>query len=226
MFSILYYPFIFIRKYATTGPRLSKLERLLIIIPPKVFDILIGIMLGDGHIQRRSPTANSRLIYSQSENKHLYFYHVFSFFQIFCTQFYVPLVGKSGISKTGETLFKITFSTMALPCFNLIHSYFYDGITKIVPLNIYDLLTPIGLAFWIMDDGSRQNKGLHLSVYGFDSESVNRLLNVLQNKFNLKCSLHKHKRGLRIYILEESMPVLRSLVECYIIKSMAYKIGK
>ena len=52
-------------------------------------------------------------------------------------------------------------------------------------MNIYDILTPIGLAFWIMDDGSLQNKGLHLSVYCFDSESVNRLLNVLQNKFKM-----------------------------------------
>jgi hypothetical protein len=55
--SFFYNPFIFIRKYSTTGTRLSKLERLLIKIPPKVGDILIGIMLGDAHIQRRSPTA-------------------------------------------------------------------------------------------------------------------------------------------------------------------------
>jgi hypothetical protein len=51
-----------------------------------------------------------------------------------------------------------------------------------------------------MDDGSQQNKGLHLSVYGFDQESVERLLNVLRNKFNLTCSVHKHEQGPRIYI--------------------------
>jgi LAGLIDADG DNA endonuclease family len=68
-------------------------------------------------------------------------------------------------------------------------------------MNISDLLTPIGLAFWIMDDGSRQNNGIHLSVYNFDSDSIDRLLNTLQDKFNLKCSNHKHDRGTRIYIL-------------------------
>lgn len=39
--------------------------------------------------------------------------------------------------------------------------------------NVYDLLTPRGLAFWIMDDGSRQGLGLHLSV--FSSLDVDRL---------------------------------------------------
>jgi hypothetical protein len=106
-------------------------------------------MLGDAHIQRRSPTANSRLIYTQSckDEKSHYFYHVFSFFNIFCTQNYIPLINKSGTSSTGEILYRISFATMALPCFNLIHSYFYCNKTKIVPYNIYDLLTPIGLAF-------------------------------------------------------------------------------
>ena len=51
-----------------------------------------------------------------------------------------------------------------------------------------------------MDDGSRQNDGLHLSVYSFDSESVDRLLKTLRDNFNLKCSIHKHERGPRIYI--------------------------
>ena len=45
---------------------------------------------------------------------------------------------------------------------------FYDSNNlKIVPLNIKNLLTPRGLAYWIMVDGSLQNKGLHLNTYGF-----------------------------------------------------------
>lgn len=46
---------------------------------------------------------------------------------------------------------------------------------KIVPLNIHDLLTPRGLAYWIMEDGSLQNKGLHLNTYAFTEEEVLRL---------------------------------------------------
>jgi RNA binding exosome subunit len=55
-----------------------------------------------------------------------------------------------------------------------------------------------------MDDGSLQNKGLHLSVYAFSNEEVELLKNTLETlfapKFNLKCTIHNHKRGYRLYI--------------------------
>ena len=35
---------------------------------------------------------------------------------------------------------------------------------KIIPTNVFDLLTPIGLAFWHMDDGNKTSKGIHLRV--------------------------------------------------------------
>ncbi len=35
---------------------------------------------------------------------------------------------------------------------------------KIVPSNIADLLTPVSLAYWIMDDGTFTGSGLRLST--------------------------------------------------------------
>ena len=63
-----------------------------------------------------------------------------------------------------------------------------------------------------MDDGSIQNKGLHLNVYGFTLDEVVKLKSTLENLFIpsicdkdkvgaiIKCSIHKHKKGYRIYI--------------------------
>jgi hypothetical protein len=55
-----------------------------------------------------------------------------------------------------------------------------------------------------MDDGSLQNKGLHLSTYSFTLEEVNLLKNTLENLFSpdflIKSSIHNHKKGYRIYI--------------------------
>lgn len=63
-----------------------------------------------------------------------------------------------------------------------------------------------------MDDGSIKNKGLHLNVYGFTLDEVVKLKSTLENLFipiNLesykvdaiiKCSIHNHKKGYRIYI--------------------------
>jgi len=46
----------------------------------------------------------------------------------------------------------IYFSTLRYPLFNLVFSYFYVnniyGFRKIVPLNVFERLTAIGLAFF------------------------------------------------------------------------------
>lgn len=67
----------------------------------------------------------------------------------------------------------VNYATLSLPCFNFYKNLFYNSNNiKIVPLNIYKLLTPSGLAYWIMVDGSLHNKGLHLNTYAFTSEDV------------------------------------------------------
>lgn len=51
------------------------------IISDDLKEVLIGILLGDGHIVKRSSTANSRLVYAQTAVAHKeYFDYVYSFF--------------------------------------------------------------------------------------------------------------------------------------------------
>ena len=103
---------------------------------------------------------------------------------------------------------------------------FYIANTKIVPYNIYELLTPVGLAFWIMDDGSKMGDGLHISVYAFSNEYVDRLMFTLQEEFNLKCSIHYNRDNKpRIYIFKESMSTLISLVKPHFVNEILYKLG-
>ena len=77
-----------------------------------------------------------------------------------------------------------------------------------------------------MDDGSRQGDGLHISAYAFSVEDIDKLMFTLQDKFNLKCSIHYNRDNKpRIYIFKESMDKLISLVSSYFIKEMLYKLG-
>ena len=54
------------RQYSTLGKRFTKVERYEIIIPDdsELHEIIIGLLLGDGHIQKRSITGNGRFIYA------------------------------------------------------------------------------------------------------------------------------------------------------------------
>jgi len=192
-----------------------------------VEEVLIGILLGDAHIQKKSSNGNSRLIYTQSATIHKeYFYYIYNLFKPLCVNNHIPYLNNSKDKRTNEKYSAITFATMSLPCFNIYRELFYTLNTKIVPEAIYKLLTAKSLAFWIMDDGSRHGKGLHISVYYFSTEDVDKLIYVLQDKFNLRCSIHYNKdKKPRIYIFKESMNNLKSLVLPYFINQMYYKLG-
>lgn len=184
--------------------RLSSADRALITLPQEIKDILIGIILGDAHIVKRSSTGNSRLVYAQSSIEHKeYFNYVFSFFKPFCVNGYTPQSRIVKDNRTKKTYSAISFTTMQLPCFNVYREMFYPSNVKRIPDNIYELLTPRGLVFWIMDDGSRHGLGLHLSVYAFSNEDVDKLMFVLQDKFNLRCWIHYNRDNKpRIYIFK------------------------
>ncbi len=111
----------------------------------------------------------------------------------FFTKDYVPQLRKTRDNRTNKIYSAISFITMQLPCFNVFKDMFYVSNIKIVSSNIYKLLTPKELVFWIMDDGSRHGLGLHLSVYAFLKEDVCKLMFVLQDKFNFKCLIHNNR---------------------------------
>lgn len=184
--------------------RLSLSERALIKLPLETKEILVGILLGDAHIVQRSSTGNSRLVYAQTAVAHKeYFYYVLSFFLPFCTKDYTPQSRIVVDNRSKKTYTAISFTTMQLPCFNEFRAMFYVSNVKIVPSNIYELLSPRGLAFWLMDDGSRHGSGVHISVYSFTNTDVDKLMFTLQDKFNLKCSIHYNRdKKPRIYIFK------------------------
>lgn len=112
----------------------------------------------------------------------------------------------------------LEFFTRALPCFSELYPLFYPNGTKIVPKNIYDLLTPEALANLIMGDGSAQPKGgLIICTDSFTILDTVRLMNVLIIRYGLRCTLHKKRENqYRIYISKNSMNNLVSIIENYI----------
>jgi len=106
--------------------RLSSAERAQITVPDEIKDILVGILLGDGHIVRRSPTANSRLVYAQTAVAHReYFDYVHSFFISYYAKDYIPQLRTVTEKSNNKTYTAISFTTMQLPCFNEFKDKFY-----------------------------------------------------------------------------------------------------
>jgi ubiquinol-cytochrome c reductase cytochrome b subunit len=109
------------------------------------------------------------------------------------------------------------------------NSFYYEvnGImTKKIPDWIGEFITPIGLAHWIMQDGSRQkNQGITLATNSFSHKDCLYLSNILNEKYGLKTSVIKagHVDQWKISIWKQSMPDLVSIVKPYIVDEMKYK---
>jgi len=83
-----------------------------------------------------------------------------------------------------------------------------------------------------MGDGSVQRHGLILCTNSFSLPDVVRLMDVLMIRYGLECTIHiKRRQGPEqkiehaIYILQGSLPLLRTIVIPYFHSSMYYKLG-
>jgi hypothetical protein len=108
---------------------------------------------------------------------------------------------------------------------------FYINKVKIIPLEIFNLLDAIALAHWICCDGGINKNGLYLCTDSFSLKDVIFLLNVLNIKFRLDCTIQKNKKknntqkgAYRIYIKKGSMSNLQSILSPYMPSTMLYKI--
>nr|QWC53656.1 LAGLIDADG homing endonuclease [Rhizoctonia solani] len=209
----------------TSGP-LTKEKRESFLLSKELKDILIGLLLGDLNILKGEKSTNAGLRFEQSIIHEDYIRHLYTLFKFYCLK-EPNIYTRSPNSKTGVSYSSVRFITSSLPCFNELHELFYPLGKKIVPQNIGDLLTPLGLAFWIADDGSfkKRESAVILCTDGFTHEEVRLLSSVLIDKFNLKCTINKEKNGLRIRISSKSLPVLQTLLKDKMPPMMLHKIG-
>ena len=128
----------------TIKKRLTKIERSKINIAPPLNEIIIGLLLGDGHLQCRN--SNSRFIYGQSSLRehHLnYFYHIYDLFKPYISK-NLKIKSNTFINKKNNKSYSsVYFATLTLPCFNYYRELFY------MPLSIgkYKKFVPFCLAF-------------------------------------------------------------------------------
>jgi len=90
-------------------------------------------------------------------------------------------------------------------------------------------LSPISLAFWYMDDGScsfskDQNPRLTLHTQGFDKLQINRLLKILEIKFNIFAKAFNYGKGYQIVLNVEDSDKMFNLIKFYITKDLQYKL--
>ena len=149
----------------------------------------------------------------------------------YCSSFVPKLVKKSeGVNdkrlNKGVTRFNYRLTLFTFTSLHWIYEV-NDVTVKRVPEWIGEYITPIGLAHWIMQDGSRQQKqGISLATHSFSEENCIFLAKTLEVKYALKTSVVKtgFDNQWRISVKKESMEKLVSIVSKHIVPEMQYKI--
>lgn len=76
-----------------------------------------------------------------------------------------------------------------------------------------------------MDDGTFKSPGVRIAINNFTKKEGEILIQFLQDKYNIKSSLHKNSDQYQLYIKKESLYILIDLVKPYFHPSMLYKLG-
>jgi len=197
-----------------------------------VLCVLVCGMLGDWWSDEvKGQLGNSvRFNIEQGVCNSAYIHYLTTFFyEKGYTSYIVPKLVKKTI-KDEKDWFNYRLTLYTFTSLLWIHNSFYKEVNglkrKVVPDWIGDYITPIGLAHWIMQDGSRQRgQGIYIAVNSFTYEECIFLRNILQEKFKLKCTIVKTGKinQWRINIWKESMSNLTEIVKPYIINEMKYK---
>lgn len=194
-------------------------------LPQKLFEISVGMILGDATMYHVSREALIK--FEQGYKQKEFVFHLFDMFSPYC------FMEKAALryTKNGD-IKSYWFKTFSFPCFTRLYHLFYEKKRtkhgKIVKKGlITDYLTPQGLAYWIMCDGSLQkdHKTLILHTQSFSYQENLMLSLELNEKFNLNSHVISHK--VKYFVIEfpkQDSQRLNELISCFMIPSMMYKV--
>ena len=183
--------------------------------------ILVGLILGDGHLETFNDGRTYRLKIEHSVKQKEYLDWLYLKFKNLTNQ--EPKLKL----KSGRPL-SYWFTTYSLGMFRFYGQQFYAGRKKIIPKVIEKLLDPVALAIWFMDDGSlksNHHKTYIIHSIGYSTEDLELVKKALKKKFNIDISLHKQYNRKRIYVTSDSAEKFRELVKPHMIPSLMYKLG-
>jgi hypothetical protein len=191
-------------------------------IPQNLRDIIIGLILGDLHVRRRH--INTSFCFKGSTIHSDYIIHLYSLFSAYC-----KTPPKTVEARLGSKVFgSVVFDTLTYPAFNFFHELFYVNGIKRIPALIAEYLTPVGLAYWFMDDGYADRSGYVFCTNSFTYEEVCLLVEALKSKFDLDCSIHTRNDRINkpylIYVKSNSVSKFVNLVKPHMHPSMSYKL--
>ena len=140
--------------------------------------ILTGMLLGDAHLERQRGALTARLKIEHSVAQSAYVEWKFDEWRDWVR---TPPRERVRRNRLGTVSTNIGFSTLSHVDFEEFRVRFYGNRRKVIPMDLE--LTPLSMAVWFMDDGSRKSsqcRGLYLNTQSFTASEVRLLQAVIR----------------------------------------------
>ena len=194
-------------------------------LPENLFNICIGMILGDGSLFKKS--LHSGIKFEQGYKQKDFLYHLFN---IFSRYTFMDVPGQRiAFDKEGKVFIKsYWFKTFSYYSFTELWNLFCkNGKKEIFENLITKHLTPIGFAYWVMCDGSLQKSKNSIVLHTQGFTKLENLLAVkeLNQKWGLSCEIIVHKQ--KYWVIKthpKDVKILHSLLKPFLIPSMKYKL--
>lgn len=185
-------------------------------------------------MEKRKGGIGSRIIFEQCNRnvEYLTWFHNFFAIRGYCNATKPKLITR--IRKHNKVFYQYRVTSYSFTSLNWLHSMFYklhdNRFIKITPQDLGKYLTPLALAIWFMDDGSKINKTVRIATNCFARSDLEFLCELLKDKYNLDVkegSIQKSglDKGYILYIKTSSLNKFIEIVKPFILPSMLYKLG-
>jgi hypothetical protein len=184
--------------------------------------ILTGMLLGDAHLERQRGAVSARIKIEHSMAQSAYVDWKFNEWREWVR---TPPKVRRKRNRLGTVSLNIGFTTLSHLALEEFRTRFYVNRRKVVPPDLE--LTPMSMAVWFMDDGSRKSsqcRGLYLNTQSFTASEVELLQTVIRRDVGVETSVRQQRDGLQIYVPSPSATKMGSFISKEILPSMRYKL--
>lgn len=201
--------------------------RLKSLFPYNQLQLILGSLMGDARLECRSKSIRAkhtaRLRVHQSDKQKDYVFWKYQQLKNLVSK--GPRFTKVWHDpKRNKDHYSWYFHTKSSEELGLAHKLFYEKGIKILPNELLNLLEPIGLAIWYMDDGSNNGANITLNTHNFSIEEQRVLQNLLKTKFGVDTTIVKDRSKFKLAVGHYEYEKFMNIVRPYVIPSMNYKV--
>lgn len=150
-------------------------------------DIIIGSLLGDGHIDKRE--TQPIFIVSHAENQKDYLYWKYNILKNLCNKEPSIISSKIKYFNNKPYICQVSYRMITRIIDNL---KFYRSLSNI---NLINMINEISFSVFVLDDGHRSNKKIwKICLASYSEEEKEEMINVFKEKFGIIGYFCKDKR--------------------------------